>query len=69
MSAHKEASALGTAALMDLISRAQAIQAATLRGASGAEIEAIRYDAHAVLDAYLDFMASAATHVRDIIKG
>ena len=68
LSQHRHASALATASLMDLISRAQAIQAATIRGAAPEEIEAMRKEAHDVVDAYLDRMAEAATFVRAIIE-
>jgi hypothetical protein len=68
MSEHKKASALGTAALMDIISRAQATQAAVIRGAPQEELEAIRRETHDLVDAYLDHMTSAATHVRAFIE-
>lgn len=65
---HKKPLSLATGALWDIISRAQAMQAATMREAPGDEIEAMRSEAHSVLDAYLDHMTSAATAVRSLIK-
>lgn len=68
MSAHKAEIAFAQAALLEIISRGQALQAAVLRGATQDEIETIRAETHDVLDAYLDHTASAATHVRQIIE-
>lgn len=67
MSDHKTPLNLATAAIFDIISTAQAIQAATIRNASREEIEAMRATAHDHLDAYLDHMTAAATHVRAIL--
>lgn len=68
MSAHKEAAQLAMASMMDVISRGQAIQAAVIRNAPAAEIDGMRSEAHAVLDAYLDHMTAAAVHVRQIVE-
>lgn len=69
MSAHKDSMALATATLMDIISKGKAIQAAALREAPAADQEAIRADAHAHLDAYLDQMVAAGAQVRTILEG
>lgn len=68
MSAHKNAMALATATLMDIISKGKAMQAAKLRDAKPATQEAIRADAHTLLDAYLDQMGEAGAHVRAILE-
>lgn len=68
MSAHRESAALALAAMMDLVSRGQAIQSAVIRNASREEIEAMRAAAHDVFDAYLDHTTDAATHVRQIVQ-
>lgn len=68
MSAHHDAQALATATLMDIISRGKAAQAAVIRGDSPEAQEAIRQDAHTLLDAYIDQMSDAARHVRAIIE-
>lgn len=65
---HKKSSKLAMAALMDIISRGQAIQAAVIRGSGAEEIAVMRAEAHDVLDAYLDHTASAAVHVRQILE-
>lgn len=54
--------------MMDVISRGQAIQAAVIRKAPASEIDGMRAEAHAVLDAYLDHMTAAAVHVRQIVE-
>nr|WP_303682840.1 hypothetical protein [Brevundimonas naejangsanensis] len=64
----KKASMLGTAALMEIISRAQSTQAAVLRGAPEAELEILRREAHDLVDSYLDHMTDAARHTREIIE-
>lgn len=69
MSAHKDSMALATATLMDIISKGKAMQAAELRSAAPADREAIRNDAHSLLDAYLDQMAAAGVQVRAILEG
>lgn len=69
MTAHKEANALATATLMEIISKGKATQAAVIRGDSPATQEAIRQDAHSLLDAYIDQMGDAARHVRAAIEG
>lgn len=68
MTEHVEAGKLATSALVDIISRGRAIQAAVIREASPSDIENLRREAHDVLDAYLDHTASAATHVRQILE-
>lgn len=67
MSEHKDALNLATAALYDIIASGKGLQAATIRNASREDIEAMRSAAHDKLDAYLDHMTSAATHVRAIL--
>ena len=64
---HKKSTKLALASLMDIIARGQAIQAATIRGASAEEIAAMRAEVHDVLDAYLDRVTSAAVHVRELL--
>lgn len=64
---HKAASALATAALMDVIGRTQKMQAAIIRGAHQDEVASIRHQVHDLIDAYLDHSTAAATHVRNII--
>lgn len=68
MTDHKQSLGLATAALLEIISRSQAMQAATIRGASQEEIEVMRSESHSVLDAYLDHSVAAATHVRAILE-
>jgi hypothetical protein len=53
---------------MQCISQAQAIQAAVVRGAHAAEVEALRHTANAHFESYLDQMTEAAAHVRNIIE-
>lgn len=65
---HKEAMTLALAGMMDIIAKGRAIQAAVIRSAPAEEIEALRQDAHAMLDAYLDHTASAAVHIRQIVE-
>jgi hypothetical protein len=67
LSDHKASVVLASAALMEIISRSQALQAAVIRQATQAELEAIRSGAHDVLDAYLDHSAAAATKARAIL--
>lgn len=68
MSAHKEAMILAQSALQDIISKGRAIQAGAIRRASPEDREAIRADAHTILDAYLDHMSDAGIAVRAILK-
>lgn len=68
VSDHQSALALATSSLMALISNAQAVQAAVVRRAGVAEIEALRDEGRALHEAYLDHMQSAATHVRNLIE-
>lgn len=58
---------LATATLQDIISKGKAMTACGMRQDGAAAREAIRNDAHALLDAYLDHMADAGTHARAII--
>lgn len=69
MSAHRDANALATATLMEIISRGKAVQAAVIRGDNPDAQEAIRQDAHSLLDAYIDQMSDAARHARAILEG
>jgi len=68
VSDHREALAKATAAMMDIISHSQAIQAAVLRSAGQGELSRIRDEAHDTLDAYLDLSTEAAVAVRSIVK-
>lgn len=65
---HKRSAALATGALMDIIGRGQALQAAVIRGATGQEIEVMRAEVHSVVDAYLDHTFDAAMHVRALTE-
>lgn len=69
MTGHKEAGALATATLMEIIARGKAVQAAVIRGDSPDAQEAIRHEAHALIDAYIDQMGDAARHIRASIAG
>lgn len=69
MSAHKEALALATATLLEIIARGKATQAAVLRGDTPEAQEHIRREAHDLLDAYIDQMGDAAQHSLSILKG
>lgn len=66
---HRDANALTIAALIDMTGRARAIQAAILRGAPDAEVEAMRQEALAVAESYLDHTIEGARAVRAIIAG
>lgn len=68
VSAHRTSQALALSAMMDMISNGQAVQAAVVRGAGKAEIEALREQGRALHESYLDHMQSAATHVRNLIE-
>lgn len=68
MTQARESARLATAALMDLGARAQAIQAAVLRGAPAAEIEAMRQEAQAVAESYLDHTIEAAKAARALLE-
>lgn len=68
MSAHKNAMVLAHAALQDIISKGKALQAGAIRQSGAADQEALRADAHAILDAYLDHMSDAGTHARAILE-
>ncbi len=68
LSEHKHASAMATAAMMEMISHAQAIQAAVIRGAPAEEVDAIRTRGMDWAAAYFDHMTAAATHVRQIVE-
>lgn len=65
---HRQKMVLAQAALQDIISRAKAIQAATIRSESQERVAAMRAEAHDLLDAYLDHMSAAAVHVRQILE-
>ena len=65
--AHKQSMVLALAALQDIISRGQAIQAATVRGEPQESVAALRGEAHDILDAYLDHMTAAAVHARQLL--
>lgn len=58
---------LATATLQDIISKGKAMTACGMREDGAEPREAIRNDAHALLDAYLDHMAEAGAHAGDII--
>jgi hypothetical protein len=68
MADHDRALTLASAAVMDLISRGQAYQAAVLRGAQADELERMRQEAHDVLDGYLDLSGDAAEAVKAILR-
>lgn len=68
VSEHRNSQALATAAMMAMISNAQAIQAAVVRGAGQDEIEQLRDEGRALHESYLDHMQAAATHVRNFIE-
>lgn len=67
MSGHKRPLALATAAWQQLHGLTLAYQAAVLRGAQEVELEAIRREAHDVLDSNLDLNGEAAVETRKII--
>lgn len=64
---HKQSMVLALAALQDIISRGQAIQAATVRSEGQERAAELRVEAHDLLDAYLDHMTSAAVHARQLL--
>ena len=68
MSKARDAARLATAAVMDLGARAQAIQAAVLRGADSAEVEGMRQEAMSVAESYLDHTIEAATAARALLE-
>lgn len=68
MSDHKNSNRLATATLMDIISKGKAIQAGAIRNDGADAQEAIRSDAHTLLDAYLDHMRDAGVHTRAILE-
>jgi len=57
-----------TAALVDIVATARTLEAAVIREAPAAEVEAIRGKAHDLLEAYLDRTSEAATMVRQILE-
>ena len=63
---HKAPANLATAAMMDLISKGQALQASVIRGDGRVAQELIREQARATLEAYLDHTTEAARLVRAI---
>lgn len=68
VSEHRNSQALATAAMMAMISNAQAIQSAVIRGAGAEEIERLREEGRAHHETYLDHMQAAARHVRNFIE-
>lgn len=68
MSDHKRPLTLAMAALNELISRAQAMQAAAIRGDGQDAMETMRQEAHDVLDAYLDNTVEAGRAARAILE-
>ncbi len=68
MSEHKAVTLRATAALVEIVAVARTIEAATIREAPRAEIEALRGKAHDLLEAYLDRTSEAATLVRQILE-
>lgn len=68
MSDHKRPLTLAFGALNELISRAQAMQAAVIRGDAPEALETMRQEAHDVLDAYLDHSTEAARAARAILE-
>lgn len=68
MSDHRRPLTLAMAALNDLMARAQAMQAAVIRGDDQADLKQMRDQAHDVLDAYLDYSTEAARAARAIIE-
>lgn len=67
MSDHRQSLALATAALTEIISRAQAMQAAVIRGADVAEVEELRQAGMAVAEVYFDHSHAAAKATRAIL--
>lgn len=67
VSAQRKSIALATAALQDIISKGKAMGACAMREDGAAPRDALRNDAHALLDAYLDHMADAGLHALDHI--
>lgn len=65
--AHKQSMVLALAALQDIISRGQAIQAATVRSEGQDRMAELRAEAHDILDAYLDHMTAAAVVARQLL--
>lgn len=68
MSDHRAVTKRATAALVEIVAIARTLEAATIREAPSAEVEAIRGKAHDMLEAYLDRTTEAATLVRQIIE-
>lgn len=68
MSDHRAVTKRATAALVEIVAIARTLEAATIREAPAAEVEAIRGKAHDMLEAYLDRTTEAATLVRQIIE-
>lgn len=64
----KEALMRAQAALQDIISKGQAISATAIRAGDEKDHEAIRADAHSLLDAYLDHMAEAGVRTRALLE-
>lgn len=68
MSDHKAVTKRATAALVEIVAVARSLEAATIREAPAAEIDALRGKAHDLLEAYLDRTCEAATMVRRILE-
>jgi hypothetical protein len=64
---HRRSIELATAAMLDLISRAQAMQALVLRGEDAEALERMRVEFHDAADAYLDHTIHSARAVRAIL--
>lgn len=69
MSDPKTSSALAMAAMVEMIAIGQQYQAAVIRGAGRAELDAIRGKAHDMLDAFIDQRAEGGFAVRSILDG
>lgn len=66
---HKDAAKLALAGMMDIVAKGRSLQAAVIRNAPAEDIEALRREAHDMLDAYLDHTADAAVHTRKLLLG
>lgn len=62
--AHRMPSKMSTEIILDVVTTADLMQKAIYNSEPQAEIERLREVARAQFEAYLDAMASAATHVR-----
>lgn len=66
MSDHRAPLALATASLIQIISKAQAYQAAVIQGRAE-EAEILRREAHDMLDSYFDLNGQAAQAVKALL--